>query len=284
MTTKRLLIVCALALLAAGRVAATIGPAEGATRRIVYFSATDAKGAAVTDLKPADLIVKEGGKDRPIASVMPATAPMQIAILVDDAGTGAFQVAILQFLQVTVGHAQFAISILNPQPRKLVNYIDDVPGLNAAIQQLGPRGRVAVDGDQIIEAIVDTTKELRQREAPRPVILVLSASGESEVAERADYALKELRDSRAGLNVLHVTGIELGRVLGDGPKQSGGMVQQVNGNMGLGPVLAKIADHLVHQYVLTYDIPAGTKLNEKVSITTSRKGVTLLAPSRLPEK
>ena len=126
--------------------------------------------------------------------------------------------------------------------------------------------------------------DLRQREAPRPVILVLSASGESEVAERADYALKELRDSRAGLNVLHVTGIELGRVLGDGPKQSGGMVQQVNGNMGLGPVLAKIADHLVHQYVLTYDIPAGTKLNEKVSITTSRKGVTLLAPSRLPEK
>jgi hypothetical protein len=49
-------------------------------------------------------------------------------------------------------------------------------------------------------------------------------------------------------------------------------------------VLAKIADNLMHQYVLTYTNPAGVKLNEKLSLTTRLKGVTLLAPSRLPDK
>jgi hypothetical protein len=40
----------------------------------------------------------------------------------------------------------------------------------------------------------------------------------------------------------------------------------------------------MHQYVLTYNIPDGVKLNERLSLATSRKGVTLLAPSRLPDK
>ena len=86
------------------------------------------------------------------------------------------------------------------------------------------------------------------------------------------------------MSVLYITGVDVGKVLGDGPKQSGGMTQQVSGNVALGPVLAKIADNLLHQYVLTYTIPDGVKLSERFSLTTSRKGVTLLAPSRLPDK
>jgi hypothetical protein len=54
--------------------------------------------------------------------------------------------------------------------------------------------------------------------------------------------------------------------------------------VALGPVLAKIADNLMNQYVLTYTIPDGVKLNERLSLTTSRKGVTLVAPTRLPDK
>src|SRR6266852_4841352 len=97
-------------------------------------------------------------------------------------------------------------------------------------------------------------------------------------------ALNALKSSGASLSVLYMTGLDLGKVLGDGPRQSGGMMQQVSGNVPLGPVLAKIAANLMHQYVLTYNIPDGVKLNEKLSLSTSRKGVTLLAPSRLPDK
>jgi hypothetical protein len=281
-----LMIFTALAVTATGRVTATsetAAPRPDLLRK-VYFSAVDGTGAPVTDLTAAELTVKEGGKERVIADVHPATVPMQVAIFVDDAGTGAFQAAVAQFIDRTRGHAQYAISVMNPQPIKVTNYTADVGELRAALGRLGQRGRVAVDGEQIVEAVAGAAKELQQLKAGRPVIVVLSASGESAVSSMADGALSTLKSSGASLHVLYITGIELGRVLGDGPKQSGGMIQQASPGVALGPVLAKIADNLMNQYVLTYTIPDGVKLNERLSLTTSRKGVTLVAPTRLPDK
>jgi len=81
-----------------------------------------------------------------------------------------------------------------------------------------------------------------------------------------------------------LTGIELGSVLGDGPKRSGGLTQQIGSGVVLGPVLTKVADNLLHQYALTYTLPDGVKPNERIALTTSRKGITLVAPSRIPDK
>ncbi len=115
-------------------------------------------------------------------------------------------------------------------------------------------------------------------------VIALTVVGEKALSDTADEGLNAVKASGASLSVVHLTGVELGKVLGDGPKQSGGMIERVNGNVVLGSVLAKIADNLLHQYVLTYNIPDGVKLNERLSLSTSRKGVTLLAPSRLPDK
>jgi hypothetical protein len=277
-------LVFALAL--AGRVDATTGTAarRADVVRTVYFSAVDAKGAPVTDLTAADLAVKEGGKDRPIAAVQPATAPMQVSIIVDDGGTGGFQAAVAQFLQATFGRGHFAIRVLNPQAIKVVDFTADFAALKAALGRMGRRGRIPNDGEQIVAGVTDAAKELQQLKARRPSIVVLTVTGEKPLSDQSDEALNALKSSGASLSVVYLTGVELGKVLGDGPKQSGGIIERVNGNIALGPVLAKIADNLTHQYVLTYNIPDGVKLNEKLSLSTSRKGVTLLAPSRLPDK
>ena len=37
----------------------------------------------------------------------------------------------------------------------------------------------------------------------------------------------------------------------------------------------------MHQFKLTYTLPAGVEPSDRVSISTTRKGVTLLAPSHL---
>src|SRR5687768_7876648 len=252
--------------------------------RTFYFSAVDGKGAHVTDLTAADLTVKEGGKERVITAVRPATAPMQVSLLVDDAGTGAFQPSVAQFLQTLVGRAQFSIRVLSPQPIMVAMLTNDVVALRAAIGRMGPRGRIQVDGDQIISGVTDAARELRQLRAARPAIVALSASGETVSSDIADEALNLLRSSGASLSVLYITGIELGKVLGDGPRQSGGMMQRANGTASVGPALEKITENLMNQYVLTYTVPDGVKLNDKISLSTSRKGVTLIAPSRLADK
>ena len=252
--------------------------------RTVYFSARDAHGAAVTDLTAADLAVKEGGKDRAILDVQPATAPMQVMLLVDDAGTGAFQGAVMQFLQTLFGHGLFAIRALNPQPARLTDFTDNPAALRAALDGLARRGRVTSVGEQIIEAVGEAARELQQRNAPRPAIVVLTLVGEQLQSDQSDRALSSLRNSGASLSVVHLRGLALGHVLGDGPKQSGGSTELISPGAVPASALAPIADNLRHQYLLTYTLPDGVKPSDKFSLTTSKKGVTLLAPSRLPDQ
>lgn len=282
-STLRVLTLSTLSCIAA--IPALVGASRAGaevTRRI-YLSATDAKGAPVTDLKAADVTVKEGGKDRPVASLEPATAPMQVAIVVDDAGTGAFQGVVAQFLQKCLGHGQFAISLLSP-PVKVVDFTDDVEALKGALARLGNRGRMQADADQLPSAIVDATRALQQRKAERPVILLLTVGGTLSQTVDPSFALTPLRQSGAALNVVLGTTGDLGQVLGDGPKQSGGRTEEAITAPALAAAVAKIADMLQHQYLLTYTLPDGVKMSDKLAVTTSRKGIDLLAPSRIPDK
>jgi len=267
---------------------AAAGPGPAVPRadvlRTVYFSAVDASGAYVPDLTAADLTVKEGGKERPIDAVQPSTKLMQLSIIVDDGGTGGFQNAVGQFIQATFGRAEFALRVLSPQAIKVLDFTRKGDDLKAAVGLLGYRGKIPNDGEQIIAGVTDAAKELDERQAPRPAIIVLTVTGEKALSDLSDEAVKALKNSRASLSVVYLTGINLGKVLGDGPRQSGGAIEQVNGNVALGPAMARIADNLLHQYVLTYTVPDGVKPSERFSLSTTRKDVKLLAPTRIPDK
>jgi VWFA-related protein len=263
---------------------ATVHARGAETVRTVYFSALDDKGAPVTDLAPADLTVKEGGKAQTVASLKAATEPMQVAIIVDDGGTGVFQMAVAQLLETMQQHGQFAISALSPQAQKLVDFTQDANPLRTAIGQLGQRGRVTPDGEQIIDAVADAANQLEKRNAARPVIIVMTVHGETAQSDRADSAMKAITASGASLSVVYATGLELGRVLGDGPKQSGGFTDRAGGSQAAGEAVMKMANNLMHQYALTYNLPDGAKTNDKLELKTTRKGVTLFAPSRLADK
>lgn len=268
------------------RATATVdtAPARAEVTRKVYISATDGKGAPVTDLTAAEITVKEGGKDRAVASLEPAVAPMQVAILVDDAGTGAFQGAVAQFLQKSIGHGQFSISLLSPQAAKVVDFTEDVDALKNALGRLGARGRLQPDGDQLPEAIADAAKTLQRRKAERPVILALTIAGGQLHSVEPENVLTTLRLSGASLNVVFVTGADLGKVLGDGPKQSGGRIEEAGTGPAIAPAAVRIADALQHQYLLTYTLPDGVKMSDRISVTTSRKGLSLTSQSRIADK
>ena len=272
-------VIVVLAFMAAGTTSRAKG-AEDTTRR-VYISAVDSAGAQVTDLTAADIAVKEDGKDRPVAGLEPATAPMQVAILVDDAGLGAFQVGVSQFLQRSLGRGQFAITLLNPQASPIVDFTDDVAALKGALGRLGNRGRLQADGDQMLDAISRAAKTLQQRKAERAVILALTiAGGQPQSIEPRDV-LTAVRSSGAMLNVVHVIGADLGMAMGDGPKQSGGRIEQAGTADAITTALIKIATSLQQQYLLTYTLPDGVKPAERLAVSTARKGITLTAPTRI---
>src|SRR4051794_35249502 len=124
-------------------------PAETQTRR-VYVSVLDKDGVAIDDMTAADFTIKEGGKQREIVRVEPALAKMQIAILVDDNGTGLFRVSVARFIESLLGRAEFSISTVTGQMLKLVDYTTSNVELSAAVQKLGARPATN-DGGQLLD-------------------------------------------------------------------------------------------------------------------------------------
>jgi hypothetical protein len=74
--------------------------------------------------------------------------------------------------------------------------------------------------------------------------------------------------------------LDINRVLGDGPKQTGGRRVEIGGLGGAIPELQSVAAQLKQQYLITYVVPAGEKLNQKLSVSSRRRGITVRAPSR----
>ncbi len=232
-------------------VPAMIGAAVEPQVRRVYVSADDDKGAPVTDLTAADFTVKENGKPQEIVKAAPATGPMQIAILVDDNGTGIFRYAVAKFIEPLLGRAEFSISTVTPQTLKLVDYTPNAQALSAAILQLNARPSTN-DGGQLLDGISETAMELDKRGAGRPIIVALTVGGQEHSTLPAHHVLDKLRQSGAALHVVTVINstlrsqptassasallgenLNLSEVLGDGPKQSGGRRDEIVAAAGI---------------------------------------------------
>jgi len=289
------------AILLLGTIAAPAGAAQEITTRRVYASAVDKDGNVVTDLTPADLTVKDGGKPRNVLNVEPALAKMQIAILVDDNGTGLFRVAVARFIESLLGRAEFSISTVTGQTMKLVDYTTDPRELSDAITKLGVRPATN-DGNQLLDGITGTSLDMAKRGAGRPVIIALTVGGDDVTPMQPDDALDDLRRSGAQLYVVSVLGSALRAtaapvraadllneghalhaVLGDGPKRSGGVRQEISAMAGVDPGLHKLADLLKGQYVVEYSLSGG-KSSNRLDLSAKRKGVTVRAATHLPEK
>ncbi len=277
-------------------------PAAGqAPTRRVYVTALDDNGAPVEGLTAEDFAVKEGGKPRPIVRAVPAQAKMQIAILVDDNGSGLFRVAVARFIESLLGRADFSISTVTGQTMRLVDYTSDTRELSAAVGRLGARPATN-DGNQLLDGITGTSLDMLKRKAGRPIIIALTVGGADDTPMEPDDALDELRRSGAALYVVSVLnsavratapptrpsemiseGHALNAVLGDGPKRSGGYRQEISAMAGVDPGLLRLAEQLKRQYVIDYSLD-GAKPSDRLSVTTTRKDVTLRAPTHVPNK
>jgi hypothetical protein len=166
---------------------------EPRTRR-VYVAAVDDKGGPVIDLTAVDFTIRENGKARDIARVVPATGVMQIAILVDDNGTGLFRYGIAKFIDALIGKAEFSISAVSPQTIKLVDYTTDTRTLSAALSRITARPS-SNDGGQLLDGIAETAGELDKRNAARPVIVALTVGGNEHSTLPAHHVLDKLQST-----------------------------------------------------------------------------------------
>ena len=192
-------------LLSAMTVAAALAAAHGgaaarqAGTRVIYLSAFDDRGSVVPDLQPADIMVKAGGKLLEVIRVEPSAAPLRIAVIVSDAGTGGFQQGIASFVQRLIDRAEFGLVSVLTQPEVVTNFSSDAVLLREGVRRLGVRGRQ--DGAQVMEAIQDATKGVVS-EGWRPIILVLRVGVEGTTPLDGADVRARLRRSGAVLYVI----------------------------------------------------------------------------------
>ena len=288
---------CAFAV--AGATMLTTAPGVNArepVNRTVYVTVTDNSGGVVAGLTPADFVVKEGGKEREVVKAEPASGRMRISLAVEErlVGDGSARVALFEFMKRMVAAAEIRLITIGLRNTTVADYTDNINTLVEAINKftLNPARESSV-----AEGILEIANSFAQPRAERPVIVVVALSG-GQAGVEPRTVLDKIRDSGAVMYAATLAGggesaggvgslgDQSGReqVLGDGSKQSGGRRLDLTATPALPKALQQIAGDLLAQYAITYVLPDGVKPDKRFSISTKRKGVSLRAPSAIPDR
>jgi len=262
-----------------------------AAERTVYVTVVDGNGAAVTDLTAADLVVKEGGKDREIVKAGPASAKMRLTIAVEERlmADAAVRQAMFAFMKRVIDKAEIRLVTIGLRNNTAADYTS---ALDVLVAGINPRPE-----SQVAEGVNEVASELIAARPERSALVVLAFSGgqagvdprsvlekvrQSGVTMSAVTLAGGTTDSSSAASLAEQSGRE--QVLGDGPKQSGGRRLEVPSTGAFPQALQQIANDLLAQYAITYTLPEGVKPDKRFSISSKRRGVTLRAPSMIPDR
>jgi hypothetical protein len=293
----RLVVMITPLLLTVGALAAYRPAVTGAPmNRTVHVTVTDREGAPVTDLTTADFVVKEGGKEREVVQAEPAKARIRLALGVEErlAPDTAVRQGIFEFVKRLANAADISLITVGLANSTIVDYTSELGLLIGGINKLGLN---AARESNMAEGILEIVESLAEAKPPRPVVVAVAIAGGQTSLDPRNF-LAKLGDSGVAMHAAtlgggRISSAPLGalgeensrdQVLGDGPKQSGGRHIDVNATAGFPKALQQIADELLAQYAITYVLPDGVKPGKRFSISTKRRGVTLRAPSTIPDR
>jgi hypothetical protein len=276
---------------------AAAGPrAAEPTNRTVFITLTDEKSVGVSDLAPADFVVKEGGKEREIVKVEKAAGKIRLSLAVEERLIGDTQIrmGLFDFMKRMIGSAEIRLITIGLRNNIVADYTSSLDALVDAINKfsLNPAKESAV-----AESVLEMSREFAEQKPERPVMVVVCATGGQAGAE-AKNVLDKLRDSRAQMYVAAwlgggsaATGVGSlsdmsGReqVIGDGPKQSGGRRIDFPGTAATSKVLLQIANDLQSQFAITYALPDGVKPDRRFNLSVKRKGLSVRAQTSISDK
>ena len=289
-----------------GSVATFAGPEQASpVYRTIWVTATDDQGRRVAELSPADLSIREAGRPRVVESVGPSADKLQLAVAVDEllAPSVAVRQAVVQLVRRLHPAGEVALYLMGRTNELRAPYGSDLSRYLGEVQAFPSK---ALYPGAVVQSVLQIARDQRVREGRR-VIVVLAPEIPQRSNVTAEGAFEQLRDGRvtmyaatfvgwntrtSGLVQLPPTRLEgqdlteevdRDRVLGDGPKQTGGLRVPVSTTEGFPAALEQIAGDLEGQFRVTYALPAGTKSDGRVSVSAARRGLRVRGPSRLPE-
>ncbi len=285
MTRRRL---SAASIVLAALVASSPGRVDAqATRRAVYVSALDDRGAPAADLALSDVVVREDKMTREILEVAPADDPMEIVLLVDNSQAAEpylrdYREALPAFLEAIAGNEsgtrhQVSIVTLAERPTLNTNYTFDMALATKGAQRIFA---LPGTGTTLLDGIAEVSQAIGKRAPVRPVIVAIATEGPDLSDRPWTSVLSPLLASGAALHVI-IVGREVnqsydrGIVLDRGTRETGGRRENLLTGNGLTNRLKRVAAELTHQYKVTYSRPRTLILPERVTVSSGREGLTV---------
>lgn len=261
----------------------------------VYISVTDDN--KVVPITAADVTVSEDGRAREVLKVEKASAPLQIALLVDDsqaaqAAISDIRTALKQFVAKVLdanGDSQIALITFGERPTLLTDYTNSKASLERGINRIFARQG---SGAYMLEAIVSATRGIVARDAERAHIIVVGTEGVEFSNDHYERVLAHLAESGASLWALTLTAgpradetdevRNRGVVIGRGTSQTGGRQDLVLANSALPMSLDRVAATIFDQYVVTYGRPDTLVPAKTIEVKVTKPGAKVLAPEHAP--
>jgi len=256
-------------------------------QRVMYASAVDKDGNPVDGLGDTDFVIREDRVAREVLSVVPASQPMQIALLVDNStaaerfirdirqGLTAFIKAIDEDPLGT--RHEVAIITIGERPTINTEYTADLDRAAAGANRIfyAPNS-----GTYLMDGIMETSQGIRKKELTRPVMIAVITNGPELSGRVYPQVLDAFRPTGAAFHVMvlgsPITGNQDRLILLDmASREGGGRYDLVLTGAGLAPRLKQLADELTHQYRITYARPETLIPPEKVTVESAKPGLTV---------
>lgn len=260
----------------------------------VFVSVVDKQGAPVTDLTPADFSIKEDGRTREVLKVEPATAPMQIALLVDTSEAMARAVpdlraalkAFADRIWAQSPDTQIALYTFGDRPTMQADFSSSAQLLARQIDRLFS---TPGSGAYFIDAVVDVAGVLEKRGGDRSIILAyVDENGPEFSNRRNDQAFKAVSEAHASLwsvtrqgfsnNTATPENRERAIVIGDVGTRSGGRTSNVFDSNAIHTRMDDVASQLLGALAITYGRPESLIPPERLEVKVTAPDLRVAAP------
>ena len=262
--------------------------AEGEIRSVSVV-VTDEKGAPVEGLVPEEVALIENGLARDVASIVHDRRPLTLVLLVDSSQSTSsyFRLNLLDpvttFLRQLPEGAQYALWTTGDRPTKLVDFTSDPDEAPKALKRIAPQG-----GSTMLDALVEASKELTQKEAERPAVVAVSGVG-IEFSSRSRWQVADDVPKYTGqVLALQIdegerdaeSRVTYDYVFSELAKRTGGLHETVLSSLAIDSGMKKLTAFLRGSYRLSYATLPGLK-SRKIEVKVARPGVKVkVGPSQ----